>query len=211
MIPSHFLRILQHKIIQFIWDKLKPCLPKPTLYSPRIRGRPGVLDFTKYYYAAHIEQLPKYHTTKETPLWVALESVDCDPLSTANLLWLTPAQRRTITIPISKHSLSIWDTLKTRFGLQSRHNPLLSVLHNTSFYPAWPSPTSFSTWSGLIQAHHFFKFSNINPFPTLCETNDLPSTETFRYLQIKKKKRVTTRPQTQRPLISLSLNKAVNL
>lgn len=108
------------------------------------------------------------------------------PLSTANILWLTPAQRRMdITNPITKHSLSIQDKLKTRFGLQSKHNPLLSFLHNISFYPAWSSPISFSACTaGLIRAHHFFQSHIVNLFPTLCESHDLPSSETFCYLQI---------------------------
>lgn len=167
----YFLCSLQHRASQFIWGTLKPHLPTITLYTPHIRGGLSMPNFTKYYGAAQLAQLPKYHATKENPLWVALESVDCDPLSTAYLLWLTPAQSRSINNPITKHSLTIWDRLKTSFGLQSHHNPLLSFVHNPSFYAAWSSPTSFSTWSntGLIHAYHFFKSNTIRPSSTLCE------------------------------------------
>lgn len=157
-VPSYFLRILQQKALHFIWGKIKPRLPQPTLYTPHMRGGISVPNFSKYYYAAQLAQLPKYHATKEIPLWVALRSVDCDPLSTANLLWLTPLQRCTITNPITEHSLSIWDRLKRHFSLQALHNPLLYLIRNPSFYPAWTSPPSFLAWSqvGLLQAHHFF-------------------------------------------------------
>lgn len=75
-VPAHFLRILQRKTLQYIWGNAKPRLPKPTLYSLRIQRGLGVPDFTKYYYAAQLSQLTKYHATSEIPLWVALESVD---------------------------------------------------------------------------------------------------------------------------------------
>lgn len=93
-VPSYYLRILQQRALLFIWGKVKPRLPKLTLYTPRIRGGLSVPNFMKYYHAVQLAQLPKYHATKETPLWVALKAVDCDPLSTANLLWLVPTHRR---------------------------------------------------------------------------------------------------------------------
>lgn len=110
-VPAHYLRILQCWASQFIWGQLKHRLLKPTLYIPRIRGGLSVPNFAKYYYAAQLAQLPKYYATKEIPLWVAIESVDCDPLTTTNLLW-----RCSITNPITKHSLVLWDRLKTRFS-----------------------------------------------------------------------------------------------
>lgn len=97
----------------------------------------------------------------------------CDPLSTANPLWLPPAQRQTITNPITKHSLSIWDRLRAHFGLQSKYNPLYSFLNNPSFYPAWTSLSSFNAWSNaeLIRSHHFYKSTTITPFAT-CFTSE---------------------------------------
>lgn len=111
------------------------------------------------------------------PLWVTINSVECDPLYMAKLLRLAPSTRRTITNPITRHSLSLWDRLKCRFGLQSLHNPLLSFLHNPSFYPAWSSPSSFPAWSttDLFCAQTFFTSNSYS----------IPSSELFRYIQIK--------------------------
>lgn len=63
-VPSFYLCILQRRTLNYIWSKLKPCLPKPTLYTPHIRGGLGVP-----YYVAQLAQLPKYHATKEILLW----------------------------------------------------------------------------------------------------------------------------------------------
>lgn len=186
-VPAHFFCILQRRSAQFIWNKLKPRLPQSTLFMPRICGGLGIPNFSKYYYASQLAQLTKYHSTKETPLWVAIESVDCDPLSTSNLLWLSTSQHCSISNLLTKHSLSIWDRLKSRFGLQSPLNPLLSFLHNPSFYPAWTLPSSFSAWktAGLTQTHQFYDSDKIITFPTLSKSHNISSNETFRYLQIK--------------------------
>lgn len=124
----------------------------------------------------------------EAPLWVALESVDCDPLSTANLFWLTPTQRWTINYPITKPSLSIWDRLKAWFLVHNLDTiPFFPFSITHHFYRAWSSPTSFIAWleAGLTCACHFYKSTTITPFLTLRETYDLPPSETFKYFQTK--------------------------
>lgn len=186
-VPAYFFRILQRKSAQFIWGKLKPRLPQNTLHMARTCGGLGVPNFSKYYYASQLAQIIKYHATKEIPLWVTIESVECDPLSISNLLWLSPPQRRSITNLVTKHSLSIWDRLKFRFGLQSPLNPLLSFLNNPSFYPAWTLPSSFKAWInvGLTRVHHFYDSDKLISFPTISKTHNIPSNETFRFLQIK--------------------------
>lgn len=80
-IPAYFLRIIQQKVIQFTWWKIKPRLPRNTLYLPKIMGGLCFPNFSLYYRAAELVQLSKYHSTIETPLWVAIEAMNCDPLS----------------------------------------------------------------------------------------------------------------------------------
>lgn len=56
------------------------CIPKSTLYLSKLSGRLGIPNFSSYYYAAQLAQLPNYHAAQETPLWVAIKTVDCDPI-----------------------------------------------------------------------------------------------------------------------------------
>lgn len=147
----------------------------------------GFPNFAIYYKVAHVASLPKYHATHEIPLWVAIESVDCDPLSVSNLLWLCPADRTNLRNPVTRHFLSLWDKLKSTYNLQSPHNPLLSFLKNPSFYPAWESPAAFGRWAslGLIRLHNLVTTSTFLPIPTLSESANLPPLELFRHLQMK--------------------------
>lgn len=102
-----------------------------SLNLTKLKGGLGLPNFSSYYYAAQLSQLPKYHSNMETPLWVAVESVDIDPISVAIMLWLQPKDRVHISNPITKHCLAILDKFN-----QSSHNPLLSFIKNPAFYPA---------------------------------------------------------------------------
>lgn len=55
-------------------------IPNLEIYpvSPQSGGL-GIPNFSSYYYAAQLVQLPKYHVTKETPLWVALNQLIVTP------------------------------------------------------------------------------------------------------------------------------------
>lgn len=137
-IPSYFLRLTQRRIMSFIWGTNKPHIPKSTLFLTKLKGGLGLPNFSSYYYAAQLSQLPKYHSNMETPLWVAVESVDIDPISVANMLWLQPKDRVHISNPITKHCLAIWDKCKSSHNLQSSHNPLLPF--KPSFLPSLEIP-----------------------------------------------------------------------
>lgn len=198
-IPAYYLRIIQRKANSFIWGSSKPRTKLHTLYLPKLNGGLGCPNFASYYRAAHIATLTKYHTQHESPLWVSIEAADCDPLSIANLLWLSPRDRRGLGNPITKHFISMWDKYKLRNQLQSLHNPLLSFYKNPAFYPAWVSPRSFKAWItyDVLNRHKFVNSSSFIPFPTLCDKYGLPQSELFRYLQIFMPLLTTKSPLTQ--------------
>lgn len=103
------------------------------------------------------------------------------------MLWLCPTDRALIFNPITKHSLSIWDRFRFTHNLQSPHNPLLSVLRNPGFYPAWEFPGAFTAWSAanLFRLHKLVSANVIHTFPTLCKSYGFSRSELFCYLQIK--------------------------
>lgn len=186
-LPSYFLRLTQRRVMSFIWGTTKPRIPKSTLYLNKLSGGLGLPNFSSYFYAAQLALIPKYHTSVEAPLWVAIESVESDPISVANMFWLCPADRIHLSNPITKQTLAVWDKCKFAHNLQSTHNPLLSFLNNPAFYPAWKFPKSFSAWTStnLTRLYNLSSTKAIYTFPVLCETFGLPKTEIFRYLQIK--------------------------
>lgn len=131
-VPSRY--ILQHQAL----SKVKPHVPKTILFTLKLKGGLGLPNFTKYYQEAQQAQLPKYHAVHEIPLWVALESMDCNPLS--YLSQLCRGNCWTLQNPI----ILLLDSLKSHYSLQSPHNPIV--------IPAQ---------SGLLLCLDFYFFSNM--------------------------------------------------
>lgn len=74
MISIPDLRLFQRKMIQFIWGDKRPRVNKCTLFAPKTRGGLGAPDLIKYYYAAQISHLIRYHSQEPHPIWMQLES-----------------------------------------------------------------------------------------------------------------------------------------
>ena len=186
-IPAHYFRIIQRRVSSFVWGTSRPRIKPQILHRPKSAGGLGYPSFVNYYRAAQMATIVKYHAKQEAPLWVSIEAMECDPISISNLLWITPKQRKHITNPIMKHSLSLWDKIKNKHRLMSPSAPLLSFIKNPAFYPAWVYPNSFKEWTdrGCIRKYQFFDSTVVTPFPTLNKTHGIPPKEIFRYLQIK--------------------------
>lgn len=186
-IPAYYLRIIQRKVMSFIWGSSKPRIQQNTLYLPKTNGGLGCPNFACYYRAAHIASITKYHAQHEVPLWVSIEAAECDPISISNLLWMSSKDRRGLRNPITKHYISLWDRFKTKNKLKSLHSPLLSFYKNPTFYPAWVYPKTLKEWISrdVLYMYNFVDSSSFIPFQTLSEKYNIPSSELFRYLQIK--------------------------
>lgn len=141
----------------------------------------------KYYWAVQMAQLIKYHLTCEIPLWIGLEVAYCDPLSIDNILWLRPSDHKSLSNPITLHSLTICVRLKQPSGLLSSHMPFLCFLHNPWFYPAYVSPTSFQAWSdlNLTRLHHLTTPTVMKTYQTLRDQSTLQSSDLFKYTVFK--------------------------
>lgn len=104
-----------------------------------------------------------------SPYRVSLEAYLCLPISINNLLWLTPKERGSLSCPIIRHSLKIWDDLKIIYKLISPHTPLLSILGKPVFPPGLISLSAFHRWlrCGLYLATHFLNYLVDHPVETL--------------------------------------------
>lgn len=62
-VPSHFLRLLQNRIFQFIWANKHPGISRTTLLTQGVQGGPGIPNSAKYYLATQIAQLSLLRAT----------------------------------------------------------------------------------------------------------------------------------------------------
>lgn len=107
--PAYYLRLLQKRAAAFVWGSLNPRVPRSTLYLPKLCGGLGFPNFATYYKAAQLASLPKFHVIHESLLWVVIESVNCDPISVSNLLWLRSTYHLNLHNPITRHFVSLWN------------------------------------------------------------------------------------------------------
>lgn len=92
-IPAFFLRLLQKRLLSFIWANKHTRVYRLTLYAHRLRGGLGVPNIAKYYQAAQISQFAMLQATSNIPFWVLLEIPNCAPVPISALLWLPPKMR----------------------------------------------------------------------------------------------------------------------
>lgn len=66
-VPSHILRSCQRRRNAFVWADSRPRIAACVLYSPRLAGGQGLPNVQRYFQAAQLALLPKYHADREVP------------------------------------------------------------------------------------------------------------------------------------------------
>lgn len=95
--------------------------------------------------------MPMFYAKTESPIWVALEAVDCGPIRVDNPFSLHPSDRchllNPITIYIPHHiTLQVWDTVKYFANLLFAHNPLMPFTRGPMSLMGFPTPWAFKEW-----------------------------------------------------------------
>lgn len=180
-VPAFYLRLLQNRLLAFIWAHKRPRVSRSTLYAHRLQGGLGVPNVAKYYQAAQISQLSMLHATSDIPLWVLLEVPNCAPVPISALLWLPPKMRPPSASPLMIHSLKLWDSIRYSGKLMSPFLPLLPLLNNPMFPPGLEQPHIFSWWPthGFSLVRHFLHTRTFPTWSSFRETHEAPPAELY--------------------------------
>lgn len=120
----------------------RPRVSKHTLYAPRRGGGLRTPDLLKYFYAAQLAQLAKFHSTQPHPIWMQMEAYACQGRPIVHILWLTPKERPPILCPALSFSMEIWNRLNlTHLNPSIPLWPLFLEIGNSP----WISPLDHST------------------------------------------------------------------
>lgn len=88
-----------------IWQPIEmnwlPIVNRYTLYTPKMRAGLGVANAVKYFQAAQLSQLIRFHTQAQCPIWMQLESCILPSRPVRHLLWKQAYN-------IMSHPLSFW-------------------------------------------------------------------------------------------------------
>lgn len=180
------LQKFQKKLLDFVWGYRRPRVNRRTLYTPKQMGGLGMPDLLKYYQAAQMSQLIKFHTRQPRPLWMSIESSLYPDREISQLMWLKAKDRPAMMCPSLSFSLNLWDRLSTAYGFRSQHNPLAPLFGNTLFTPGL-QPRNFLWWTnkGLIRIADYCDHRGALSKSTLQEKYEFPNSELFRFTQIR--------------------------
>lgn len=93
------LQKFRTKLLDYIWGHKRPRVNSRTLYPSKLRGGLGMLDLLKYFQAAQIAQLFRFHTQQPRLLWMSLESSLHPDREISHLMWMKGKDRPTILCP----------------------------------------------------------------------------------------------------------------
>ena len=145
----------------------------------------GLPDLQKYFYAAQLAQLSRFHSKRSQAIWMIMESYACRPSPTSHILWLPPKDRPTILCPSLSFSLDIWDRVSRTQAFKSPHSPLAPLLRNRAFTPGL-DPVAFQWWTnkGLLRIADLCDRGKVLSEQVLREKYQMPLIECYRYVQI---------------------------
>lgn len=81
-------KVLQNKIMKFIWGDKRPRVNRRTLYTPKLRGGLEAPDLAKYFEAAQLAQLIRFHSLQAQPSWMKIELSSHPTKPISHMMWL---------------------------------------------------------------------------------------------------------------------------
>lgn len=178
---------LNKMVIAFIWQRKRARLPYRLLICPRSRGGLTLPDFQSYYRAAQLRVIKEWSLRDSTKHWLHMEHQ-----LTGRTIWDLPWKAKPhrpansyISTPIST-TLRTWDILTTKLRLTTFPSPYTPIHYNEAFPPALHRGP-FEIWreEGCHTISHLYQGRTLLSFQECQQQFSLPSTEHFRYLQLK--------------------------
>lgn len=121
-------------------------------------------------------------------VWVRIETEEMGLASMSPLMWLSRTQRPRIVLshPVIHRSLTLWELANRQFRLAPYPSPLVPLFHNPAFPPGM-SRSALLNWlhNGILYLNDISTTSNFPQFSCIRENTTIPSSDFFRYLQIR--------------------------
>lgn len=188
-VPPSLFKTIQRQATHFIWNRRRPRVRLKLLQRSSRTGGLGIPDFRKYYLAAQLAQCVQWcNSGGMGKVWVRIETEEMGLASMSPLMWLSRTQRPRIVLshPVIHRSLTLWELANRQFRLAPCPSPLVPLLHNPAFPPGM-SRSALLNWlhNGILYLNDISTTSNFPQFSDIRENTTIPSSDFFRYLQIR--------------------------
>lgn len=188
-IPKSFFNLLDSAISSYIWKHKKPRPCKGHLQRPRGCGGMSLPNFCFYYWAANIRCLVLWlhsHPQPNSPTWTCLEAHSSQGTSLPALLGaalpLLPGSTGNMVV---RSSLRVWTQFRRCLGLRLPSH--LCPIASNDFFPPSMQDAAFLEWhkKGIRTFKDLFMDDCFASFSNLSKKFNLPSSNFFRYLQVR--------------------------
>uniref|UniRef100_A0A3P9J6K5 Reverse transcriptase zinc-binding domain-containing protein n=1 Tax=Oryzias latipes TaxID=8090 RepID=A0A3P9J6K5_ORYLA len=203
-IPKSFFKELDRLTSIFIWNKKIPRIRKEFLERRREEGGLAMPNYMYFYWAANLYKLIFWGMSKKNeniPLWAIMEQDSYISGSLASVVSSPlPLDKKLIpNNPVILGSLKIWQQFRIHF---KHKQGLLSapIVTNVLFPPSFIDST-FQVWAnkGIDTLKKLFNEGHFLSFEQLQEKFNLPSSDFFRYLQVRSFVKKHFSPSLQTP------------
>ena len=187
-VPPSLFKLIENIISKFIWQNRRPRIRLKILMSAKVKGGLGLPNMKMYYWAAQLRAVVAWAFRDAETGWVPIEQNSIPGITLSTLPFISQESRKKIKINNIwiKHTLKIWVAVQKQLKITTALSRAMTIADNIEFIPSiWDR--AYKRWAerGLITINQLFDGVVFKSFSQLQEKHDLPSTDLYRYLQIR--------------------------
>lgn len=181
-------KLLEKLISKFIWQNKTPRVRLKIVMSGKERGGLGLPNLRLYYWAAQIRAIVAWIIRDPEILWVSIEESSLPGVSLSVLPFLSSQSPKKIQITNLwiRHTVKVWNQIHKQTKGSITLSRAIYIHRNIEFLPSL-CDRAFDRWAecGLITISQLFEGNILKTFSQLKNTCTLPSSDLYRFLQIR--------------------------
>lgn len=187
-VPISTCNMLNKLISQFIWQHKRPRIKLKILHLAKDKGGLALPNIKFYYWAAQLAAIVTWIRGDEEAKWTQIEQggVKGAQLSALPFMDLKHVKKIKIENEWIKHTIKVWAEVKKMLNDVGTISRAMPIVGNVDFPPSM-CDHGFRRWAvkGLFVFNQLFEETHLKSFTQLQEQFDLPSSDFYRYLQIR--------------------------
>ena len=188
LVPQSTFKLLEKLISKFIWQNRRPRIRLKILMTSKEKGGLGLPNLKMYYWAAQLRAIVAWMVKDEETGWVSIEQNSLPGISISTLPFLSKQSQKKIKIDNIwvKNTLKVWNNVQKQLKGSVALSRAMPILGNIEFLPSLVDNT-YRRWAekGLKIMNELFDGNTLKSFSQLQDKFDLPSSDLYRYLQIR--------------------------
>ncbi|KAM7369499.1 hypothetical protein PAMP_000739 [Pampus punctatissimus] len=188
LVPQSVFKLLEKLISKFIWQNQRPRIRLKVLMAAKERGGLNLPNLKFYYWAAQLRAVVTWVVGDLESGWVSIEQNSMPGIQLSSLPFLSQQSQKKLKINNLwiVHTLKVWNLVQKQLKGVVTLSRAMPIAGNVEFLPS-VYDRAFKRWaeSGLIIINQLLDGPAFKSFSQLRDKFDLPSSDLYRYLQIR--------------------------